>query len=54
MLLPAANTREAAVVGELEILPVQTLADAVEFLRGARPIDPIRVDLRAEIGRAHV
>jgi len=45
ILLPAANAREAAVVQEVEVLPVATLAEAVAFLRGAHEIEPVRVDL---------
>jgi magnesium chelatase family protein len=51
ILLPTANAREAAVVQDLEVLPVETLGDAVEFLRGERPIAPTRVDLQAVFNR---
>lgn len=47
IILPEANAREAAVVQDLEVLPVRTLVDAVEFFRGERPIEPTRVDLEA-------
>ncbi len=45
LLVPAANAGEAAVVGGVDILGVGTLADAFEFLRGALPLEPVRVDL---------
>jgi magnesium chelatase family protein len=51
ILLPAANAREAAVVQDLDVLPVETLRDAVEFLRGDRPLQPTRVDLQAVFNR---
>ncbi len=45
MLLPADNSKEAAVVRGIEILPVGTLSDCVEFLNGALHIDPVVLDL---------
>ncbi|HSP97708.1 MAG TPA: YifB family Mg chelatase-like AAA ATPase [Candidatus Dormibacteraeota bacterium] len=51
ILLPAANAREAAVVEDLEVRPVRTLGEAVEFLRGDLPIAPTRVDLQAVFNR---
>ncbi len=47
LLLPDANAREAAVLPDFEVLPVETLAEAVAFLRGEREIAPLRVDLAA-------
>ncbi|MBM4048915.1 MAG: YifB family Mg chelatase-like AAA ATPase [Planctomycetes bacterium] len=44
MLLPAANAPEAAVVGGLDVLPVEKLPDAVGFLADKLPIEPHRVD----------
>ncbi len=46
-MLPAVNAPEAAVVDGTDVIPVHTLAEAVEFLRGDRRIEPARVDLRA-------
>jgi magnesium chelatase family protein len=51
ILLPEANAREAAVVHDLAVFPVRTLGEAVEFLRGERPIEPTRVDLQAVFSR---
>jgi magnesium chelatase family protein len=45
ILLPRGNSREAAVVKGIEVLPLDTLSDAVEFLNGNLHIDPIEVDL---------
>jgi magnesium chelatase family protein len=45
ILLPRGNSREAAVVKGIEVLPLNTLSDAVEFLNGNLHIDPIEVDL---------
>jgi magnesium chelatase family protein len=44
LLLPPDNTREAAVVDGIDVVPIETLAEAAEFLRGARAIAPVRVD----------
>jgi magnesium chelatase family protein len=43
-ILPAQNAREAAVVKGIDIIPVTTLMEAVDFLSGKTPIDPIVVD----------
>ncbi len=41
IVLPADNAREAAVVDDIEVVPVSTLTDAVGFLSGQLPIDPV-------------
>lgn len=45
LLVPPDNAREAAVIQGVEVIPVPSLADAFEFLRGERRIEPARVDL---------
>ena len=45
ILLPRENSREAAVVKGIEILPLDTLSDCVQFLNGNLHIDPVEVDL---------
>jgi magnesium chelatase family protein len=45
LLVPATNAAEAAVVDDLEIIPIETLAEAFEFLRGERLIVPASTDL---------
>ena len=45
ILLPKENSREAAVVRGIDILPVNTLSDCVEFLNGSLHIDPLEIDL---------
>jgi len=45
ILVPADNAREAAVAEGVVVVPVQTLADAFDFLRGARAIAPVVVDI---------
>ncbi|HEY9046376.1 MAG TPA: YifB family Mg chelatase-like AAA ATPase [Ohtaekwangia sp.] len=45
-ILPVDNAREAAIVNELDILPVNTLKEAIDFLEGKISIEPVRVDTR--------
>lgn len=45
VLLPRGNSKEAAVVSGIEVLPVDNLSDCVEFLNGNLHIDPVVVDL---------
>jgi magnesium chelatase family protein len=47
LLVPEENAREAAVVDGVDIIPVATLAEALEFLRGDRDIAPVHVDIRS-------
>lgn len=43
-VLPTDNAREAAIVGNLEILPVNSLREAVDFLQDKITIDPLRIN----------
>ncbi|MBI4517726.1 MAG: YifB family Mg chelatase-like AAA ATPase [Deltaproteobacteria bacterium] len=52
VLVPPENALEAAVVDGIEVIAVNTLAEAFEFLRGERQIAPTRLDL-AEVFAAH-
>ncbi len=45
ILLPRGNSKEAAVVKGIEILPLDTLSDCVDFLNGNLHIDSVEVDL---------
>lgn len=47
LLLPAENAREAAVIQDIDVIPVDTLATAFDFLRGAAAIAPTHIDLSA-------
>jgi len=44
LLLPAENAKEAAVVEGLNVYPIQTLRQAIDFLEGQIIIEPYRVD----------
>lgn len=43
-ILPTDNAREAAIVDDLEVYPVATLKEAVDFLEGRCIIEPVHVD----------
>jgi magnesium chelatase family protein len=45
-ILPADNAREAAIVNSLDVLPVRTLQEAIDFLTGKINLEPVRVDTR--------
>jgi len=45
LLVPAANAPEAAVVSGLQVIPIDNLHQATQFLEGAITISPTRVDL---------
>lgn len=47
LLLPAANASEAAIVSDIDVIPISHLMEAVEFLDGKREIDPLVRDTRA-------
>jgi magnesium chelatase family protein len=47
LLLPPENAPEAAVVQGVRIIPVSTLAEAFDLLRGELAIEPVRIDLNA-------
>src|SRR5713101_4284629 len=44
MLVPAENAAEAAVVAGLQVIPVQNLREAAQFLEGEIKITPLKVD----------
>jgi magnesium chelatase family protein len=45
VLVPAENAAEAAVVAGLQVIPVQNLREAAQFLEGEIKISPARVDI---------
>ncbi|MFZ6010701.1 MAG: YifB family Mg chelatase-like AAA ATPase [Bacteroidota bacterium] len=44
-ILPAANAVEAAVVDDIQIFPVTTLQDAIDFLEEKNSIEPVHVNI---------
>lgn len=45
LILPAENAAEAAIVEGINVLPVETLADASGFLTNKQPISPFKLDI---------
>ncbi len=45
-VLPKANAREAAIVGDLDVIGVESLQEAVDFFEGKKSIQPLVVDTR--------
>jgi magnesium chelatase family protein len=45
IIVPEANAREAAVVDGLEVIPVSSLTQAVGFISGQLPLEPVGIDL---------
>jgi magnesium chelatase family protein len=45
-ILPKVNEREAAIVDGLDIFGVSNLKEAVDFLEGRLPLEPVRVDAK--------
>ena len=51
VLVPAENVEEASVVSGIDVIPVHTLQDAVQYLNGEREIEPCSTDLAALVAR---
>ena len=45
LLLPEENANEAAVVDGIAVYPIQTLAQAIEFLNGGLELEPLELDV---------
>ena len=45
LLLPEENAGEAAVVDDIDVYPIKTLAQAVEFLNGGQELETLRLDV---------
>jgi magnesium chelatase family protein len=50
LVVPADNAAEASVVERVEVIPVSTIADAVEFLNGERAVEPPRAEASRQLG----
>ena len=48
LIVPKQNTREAAVVNQLEVYGMETLMDVVQFLNGTEKYEPTIIDTRKE------
>jgi len=47
IMVPYDNGREASVVNDIDVLPVQTLSQVVSFLRGFSELEPQKTDIAA-------
>ena len=45
-ILPKANAREAAIVNNLDVIGVDSLQEAIDFIEGQLQIEPLRMDTR--------
>ena len=45
VVLPKGNAREAAIVEGINVYPVESLKEAIDFLNGERTVEPFQVDL---------
>ncbi len=45
-ILPSENAYEAAIVNQLDVIPVQSVREAIDFLEGKKEILPLQVDTR--------
>ncbi len=45
-ILPADNAREAAIVNNIDIIPVSTVEEAIDFLEEKLVIEPVKIDTR--------
>lgn len=43
-VLPKANAREAAIVNGIDVIGVETLKEAIDFFKGLRKIEPLKID----------
>lgn len=48
IILPAENAREAAVVQDIKVYGVTNLPETIAVLNGESPIEPVKIDTRAE------
>lgn len=46
LVLPKANANEAAIVGDIDVIGVDTLKEAIDFFEGKKVIEPLVVDAK--------
>jgi len=47
ILVPKENSNEAALVGSVEVIPIESLKQACDYLCGEKEIEPYKIDLEA-------
>jgi len=53
VLLPEMNANEAAIVNQLDVIPIRSLTEAIAYLNGESIIEPRKQDTRALFASAH-
>src|SRR5215831_4984780 len=53
VLVPADNAAEAAVVSDLQVIPIQNLREATQFLEGEIKIQPTKVEMASIFDNNH-
>ena len=51
LILPAVNSKEGAIVNNLEVYGMETLNDVIDFFKGKSEKKPVKVDTRSEFER---
>jgi magnesium chelatase family protein len=51
IIVPEANSHEAAIVDGIDVYPMETLIDVVDFLNGEVEVEPFRVDINSVFSR---
>jgi magnesium chelatase family protein len=46
IVLPVENAQEAAIVNNLDVIPVETMQQAIDFFEGRLEIEPVKLDTR--------
>jgi magnesium chelatase family protein len=46
IVLPAENAHEAAIVNNIDVIPIESLTEAIEFFKGTLDITPLQIDTR--------
>jgi magnesium chelatase family protein len=52
LVVPELNAREAAMVGGVEVYPVRSLPDVIQFVNSGNGVQPLHVDTAALLGEA--
>ncbi|MEI7640698.1 MAG: YifB family Mg chelatase-like AAA ATPase [bacterium] len=52
VILPEANCEEAAVVENIQVIPVKHLREVIAFLNGDKVIEPLKIDIKEIFSRA--
>ena len=47
-LLPKQNAKEAAIVNDLDVYPVENIAEVIDFFQGESNLQPLKIDTRKE------